>query len=276
MEPKPPGVAPLPAVRESGRRLRAGFFDFACCEGCQLTVLQLEERLLDLLDIMEFVEWRELSSRTADRFDVAFCEGSIASEADRRRLAHIRERSEILVALGSCAAIACPNDLVRRWDFRRALETVYGDAAEHIDAVPPQPVAAVVCADYTVLGCPLSLPEFEAVLKAILTGRKYRAANDPVCVECKRNDYLCVLEKGRLCLGPLTRCGCNAACTACGDVCHGCRGLVDDANPEALLRVFGREDLHPIMAAAVRRNPLRTAELREKIALYNRLEPRGQ
>jgi len=159
---------------------------------------------------------------------------------------------------------------------REALETVYGTAAEHIDAVAPQPVAAVVNADYAVLGCPLSLPEFQAVLKAILTGQQYRAPNDPVCVECKRNDYLCVLEKGRLCLGPLTRCGCDAVCTAFGDVCHGCRGLVDEANPDALLRVFGREQLHPVMAAAVRRNPMRPGELREKVGLYNRLKPQGQ
>jgi len=264
-----------PADRQAGAKPRVGFFDFACCEGCQLTVLQLEEALFTLLEHVDIVEWREVSSLTAECCDVAFCEGSIASRADRRRIERIRERSEILVALGSCAAVACHNDLIRRRRTRAALKTVYGDKAGDIDSASAQPIAEVVQADYAVFGCPISLPEFKTVLAAILTGREHLASNDPVCVECKRNDFLCVLEKGRFCLGPVTRCGCNAACTACGDVCHGCRGLVDGANLEAALQVFDRQALHDIMAMAVRRNPLSRSDLREKIGMYNRLSDGG-
>jgi len=40
------------------RKPQIAFFDFACCEGCQLTVLQLEEALLDILQHVDVVTWR--------------------------------------------------------------------------------------------------------------------------------------------------------------------------------------------------------------------------
>jgi coenzyme F420-reducing hydrogenase gamma subunit len=43
-------------------RPRVAIFDFACCEGCQLQIVNLEEELLDLIDNVEVVEWREAMS----------------------------------------------------------------------------------------------------------------------------------------------------------------------------------------------------------------------
>ena len=47
---------------------RIAFFDFACCEGCQLTVLQMEERLLNVLEHVEVVAWREVMTATTSPF----------------------------------------------------------------------------------------------------------------------------------------------------------------------------------------------------------------
>jgi coenzyme F420-reducing hydrogenase gamma subunit len=248
---------------------RIAFFDFACCEGCQLAVLELEDTLLDLLDHTEIVAWREVMTGDEPPYDVAFCEGSIASQADEERLRHIRQNADILVALGSCAAIGCHNSLRNTRGTRAALREVYGDAAGGMDSTPARPVSAVVETDYSILGCPVSLPEFTAVFKAILTDQPYRLPNDPVCVECKLSDTLCVYEKGHICLGPLTRCGCDAICTRFGEVCHGCRGLVDDANLTAMQRVFAKERLHPIMGAAVEGHRLNAEQIRQRFAVYN-------
>ena len=38
-----------------GHKPQVAFFDFACCEGCQLSVLQLEERLLEILGHVDVV-----------------------------------------------------------------------------------------------------------------------------------------------------------------------------------------------------------------------------
>ena len=251
---------------------RIAFFDFACCEGCQLAVLELEDALLDLLSHAEVVAWREVMSGDVPPYDVAFCEGSIASRADEERLRRVRDNAGILVALGSCAAIGCHNSLRNQADTGLALAKVYGDAGAKIDATPARPVSAVVDTDYRIFGCPVSLPEFGAVFKAILNDQPYRPPNDPVCVECKLNDTLCVYEKGRVCLGPLTRCGCDAICTRYGDVCRGCRGLVEEANLGAMRRVFSRRELHPIMDEVVARRALDEKQIRRLFAVYNDLE----
>ncbi|GAJ21487.1 unnamed protein product, partial [marine sediment metagenome] len=49
--------------------------------------------------------------------------------------------------------------------------------------------------------------------------------------ECKINENTCLLvEKGELCLGPITVAGCNARCPNSGIPCSGCRGPVEEAN----------------------------------------------
>jgi coenzyme F420-reducing hydrogenase gamma subunit len=52
----------------------------------------------------------------------------------------------------------------------------------------------------------------------------------PVCVECKQRFTTCLFDMGQLCLGPITRAGCNAPCPAGGLGCYGCRGPVPQAN----------------------------------------------
>ncbi len=74
-------------------------------------------------------------------------------------------------------------------------------------------------------------------------GKEYKPPNQPVCVECKLKDNLCVYEKGLLCLGPVTRCGCDAICTSYGHSCFGCRGLVDEPNLNAAQDVLAKYGL---------------------------------
>lgn len=250
---------------------RIAFFDFACCEGCQLTVLELDESLFDIFEHVEVAAWREVLSGGSDDYDIAFCEGSIATEADLQRIKNIRETADIVVALGSCASIGCHNVLRNSWPTPLALQEVYGDTLDRFDVIPARPVSAVVPVDYRVHGCPVSLPEFVSVCKHILTGQQYDLPNQPVCVECKLNDYLCVYEKGLVCLGPVTRCGCNAICTGFGNVCHGCRGLMDEANLQAALKVLSAqpERLHAIMKAVVERHRLGKDEIIGRFSVYN-------
>jgi coenzyme F420-reducing hydrogenase gamma subunit len=80
---------------------RVAFFDFACCEGCQLTVLSIGEPLIEVLKHVDIVSWREAMSERSDEFDIAFVEGSINRESDVPRLKRIREKAKLVVALGS-------------------------------------------------------------------------------------------------------------------------------------------------------------------------------
>jgi sulfhydrogenase subunit delta len=254
----------------ANRKPTVAFFDFACCEGCQLTVLELEEELFDILEHVELVAWREAMSGEAETYDIAFCEGGITRERDIERIKRIRSSSGILVALGTCAGIGCHNDLRNRLSSSEVVEEVYGPEM-HLDIIPVRPISAVVKVDYHVYGCPASRGEFVTVLKHILTTKPYSPPNQPVCVECKLNDSLCVCEKGMVCLGPVTRCGCNAICTQYGDPCHGCRGLMDEANTEGMTRALTAEKHHSIMSRISEMHHLNPDDIREELALYNNL-----
>ena len=248
---------------------RVAFFDFACCEGCQLAVLQLEERLLEILKHVEVVTWREVMTSESQEYDIAFCEGSITRDEDIDRIKRIRETAKTLVSLGACASIGCHNALKNTRSMEEMLKVVYGSEWRDFDTMPARPITAVVPVDYQIQGCPVSLPEFLIVCKHILTGQTYHPPNQPVCVECKLNDYVCVYEKGMVCLGPLTRCGCNAICTAYGDPCQGCRGFMDQANLKATSTVLARKQLHAIMAEVAQKAPLTAEEIRDRFSIYN-------
>jgi coenzyme F420-reducing hydrogenase gamma subunit len=228
------------------------------------------DECLDLLQQVEVVNWREVSSERRQDYEIAFCEGSITTEHDMERVRKIRKQARILVSLGACASIGCHNALKNRYPMEESLRLVYGEKADYFETLPARPVTAVVEVDYQIQGCPTSLPEIAVVFKKILSGQDHTPSNDPVCVECKRKDNLCVYEKGLICLGPVTRCGCGAICTTFGDACQGCRGLIDDANVQAAVRALTGEDLHSIMARVVGEHQLSKQDIINKIAIYNR------
>ncbi len=121
-----------PAGGDRAMKPRIGFFDFTGCEGCQMTVLNLEDRFLDLLELVEIVEFRAAFSGPPETLDIAFVEGSICRPEEAARLRDIRARSRLLVALGACADTAGVNALVRCRDPRELRREVYGGEAPHL------------------------------------------------------------------------------------------------------------------------------------------------
>lgn len=228
---------------------RVAFFDFAGCEGDQLQVVNLEEQLLDLLEQVEVVEFREAMTGRGDGYDIAFVEGSITRRSDEDRLREIRANAGFLVAIGACATIGGINAMKNLQDLEEVKRCVYGDGAKHFDTYPTRPIDAVVKVDAYVHGCPIEREEFLQVVKALLLGKKPDIPNHPVCVECKAAENVCVYEDGRFCMGPVTRAGCKACCVTQGSTCWGCRGFVDDPNTDAqkdILEKYGL-DLRDVM-----------------------------
>jgi len=214
---------------------RIAVFDFTSCEGCQLQVLNMEEQLLELLTIVDPVEWREAMSEQSEAYDIAIVEGSITRAEDEERLKAIRENVRILIALGACATIGGVNrlkDLDLLGDVGRR---VYGDDADmgQLESAPVKALHEVVEVDYKVEGCPVDAGELMYVIRCLLAGKRPVRPDYPVCVECKMREICCRYAFNEICLGPITRAGCGARCPANGTWCFGCRGLVDHPNVEA-------------------------------------------
>jgi len=216
-------------------KLKVAFFDFACCEGCQLQIYNMEEEILDLLELVDPVEWREAISDQSDDYDVAVIEGSITRKEDEQRLKAIREKAKILIALGACATIGGVNKIKNNFEIQDVKECVYGKDAnmKHLDTYPTKGVNEVVKVDYMVHGCPINIKEFAYIIRSLAIGKEPKIPNYPVCVECKMKENVCRFEYDEICLGPITRAGCDAKCPSSGMWCFGCRGFVDKPNVNA-------------------------------------------
>ena len=86
------------------QRPTVAVYKFSSCDGCQLSILNMEDELLDLagaIDIAYFLE-----ATRAERpgpYDVAIVEGSITTEHEASRIVEIRGKAGLLIALGTCA-----------------------------------------------------------------------------------------------------------------------------------------------------------------------------
>jgi len=226
---------------------KIAIFDFACCEGCQLQIVNLEEEILDLLGGADVVEWREAMSEKSDEYDIAIIEGSITRLEDEERLKLIRSRAKVLIALGACATIGGVNKLKNNFDdLEEVKKCVYGKAAHkpHLHTGLTKGVDEVVDVDFYVHGCPIDRKEFTYIVRSLLMGKTPEIPDYPVCVECKAQGNPCLWESGQVCLGPIIRAGCGARCPSNGFRCFGCRGYVDNPNVEAARDVIEKYGLN--------------------------------
>ena len=219
-------------------RPKVGIFDFTGCEGCELQLANKEDSLVDFLRLLEITTFRELSSADEGAFDIAFIDGAITRDDEVARLQRIREKAKVLVALGSCACFGGVNRMKNDIDIVAANQEVYG--ATPMDTAPTRSVKEVVQVDLEIPGCPVSKDEVERIVQHLVFDVPYKPPVYPVCVECKHRFSVCVFHTGQLCLGPITRGGCDAPCPAGGLGCWGCRGPAADPNYDEMLALSQR------------------------------------
>jgi sulfhydrogenase subunit delta len=209
---------------------KIGIFSLTGCGGDQLQILNMEDVLLDLLSNFDIVDFQEGSSRKEEGdIDLAFVEGTVSTERDLKHLLEIRERAKVLIALGNCATDGCIQAMKNDEDIKKRFQEVYGVDPDEFDARPSQPLSDFIKVEYEIPGCPVEKEEVLHGITSLLSGDSPPRYTYPVCVECKLNEYPCVItEKNLPCLGPVVRAGCDARCPGLGLDCIGCRGPVED------------------------------------------------
>jgi len=220
------------------KKPRVGIYAITGCYGCLLSVIYNETELLDmveLIDLRSFPFIKEVNDES--KLDIVILEGTVVYEGDLELLKNLRKRTKILVALGACACNGGAPSLRNFIDPQIYKHLVYHKAS-HLHDLDPKPIDAFVKVEYYIPGCPPDKEEIKNFLKDIILDKIPRLYIDPVCVECRRNENRCLLEDNKICLGPITRGGCNSVCTNGGLECWGCRGPTDDANFEELLSLL--------------------------------------
>ncbi len=210
------------------RRPKIGVFDFTGCEGCALQLANKEETLGAFLNAIEVVNFREVSSDNGSDYDVALIDGAITRDDEVERLQEIRQQADLVIALGSCACFGGVNRLKNAHDLAEANREVYGDCPK--PTLPTRSVKEVVQVDLEIPGCPVSKDEVERVVQHLVWDLPLPTYAYPVCLQCKQRYTVCRFDLGELCLGPITRAGCNAPCPAGGLGCWGCRGPAEAPN----------------------------------------------
>jgi coenzyme F420-reducing hydrogenase gamma subunit len=225
-----------PSTHPAGTRLRVGVVKYASCDGCQLTLLDLEDELLDIVERFELVEFPEASSvRSAGPFDLLLVEGSISTPEQAAEIVELRRAARRLVTIGACAS-AGGIQALRNWiDHEAFRSAVYAHPEYVASLATATPVREHVPVDFELTGCPISKAHLRELLAALAVGRRPQIREEAVCLDCKRRGTVCVMVARNVpCLGPVTQTGCGALCPAYGRGCYGCFGPREQANADGL------------------------------------------
>ncbi len=149
------------------------------CSGCHMSFLDMDERLLFLLEKVDLVYSPLVDHKVfPDGVDITLVEGAVSSEDDLSKIKIVRERTHILVSLGDCAVTANVPSLRNPIGVKAILDRVSAGALPKQPADVPllcanaRPVHTVVKVDLYVPGCPPSADTIHFVLEELLAGRK--------------------------------------------------------------------------------------------------------
>jgi len=218
------------------RKPKLAVWKFASCDGCQLTLLNCEDELLDVAGKIEIANFAEASREVVPGpYDLSLVEGSITTPHDAERILQIRQASKHLVTIGACATAGGIQALRNFKDVRDFTSIVYATPGYIETLRTSTAIADHVPVDFELRGCPIDKQQLIEVISAFLNGRKPNAPQHSVCFDCKRRGLVCVMvAHGTPCLGPVTQAGCGALCPAFNRGCYGCFGPKETPNTASL------------------------------------------
>jgi coenzyme F420-reducing hydrogenase gamma subunit len=225
-------------------KLKTAVFKFTCCAGCQFQLLFFQDYLLETLELVDFVYFMmgRRKELTEESLDLSLIEGAISTPEEIEKLKWIRQRSHYLVAFGACAAYGgIPS--IKDYTPERIIEERTYPEPMHIRSLKVSAVNEYVKVDYYLAGCPVDQNQLLELFRSLVAGKKPELREHPVCVECKLKGNICILLRREgvqesMCLGPVTKAGCEALCPSNMRACYGCWGPMSNPNVKELVRVF--------------------------------------
>jgi len=202
-------------------KLKVAFYWAASCGGCEIAVLDMNERILDLVQHVDIVFWpvamdvkyKEVEAFPDGYVDVTFFNGSVRNSEQEHMAKLLRAKTKTLVAFGSCAHEGSVPGLANLHDSKEILNHVYmelGDGKDNGSFVPKpdskvregslhipvfydtvRTLDQTVDVDYYLPGCPPPVDLINKALDAILSGDlppkgSVLAPLPAVCAECPR------------------------------------------------------------------------------------------
>lgn len=152
------------------------------CSGCHMSLLDMDERLIDLVRQVDLVYSPLVDTKEfPENVDVALIEGAVSTEEDLEKIRKIRRRTKILVALGDCAVTSNVPSMRNRFKVEAVEHRAYMENAQNNQQIPHEviprllaksrPVHEFVKVDVFVPGCPPEADTIHFVLTELLDGR---------------------------------------------------------------------------------------------------------
>jgi NAD-reducing hydrogenase small subunit len=166
------------------KKLRVATTSLAGCFGCHMSFLDIDERILQLLELVEFDRSPITDIKHCSPCDIGIIEGGVCNAENVHVLHEFRKNCKILIALGACSVNGGLPAQRNHLDLRDILEAVYeteGGLAHgaHIPNDPElplplnkvHPIHEVVKIDYFLPGCPPSGDAIWKFLTDLIAGR---------------------------------------------------------------------------------------------------------
>jgi len=180
---------------------------FAICGGCEVTILDIGEPLLDILEKVSIVHMpvlmdHKLFGQTGEgtemeipEAEVGLIAGGIRSEEHRKLAQEMRKKCKTLIALGSCACYGGIPALANLFMTEEILQKVYRESVTtESNGLPSVDIPAmtdrvyavseVVPVDMSLPGCPTTPEMVVGALTALLEGKKFELPTKSVCDDC--------------------------------------------------------------------------------------------
>jgi F420-non-reducing hydrogenase small subunit len=202
-------------------KLKIAFYWSASCGGCEIAVLDVNEKILDVVAKADIVFWpvaidtkyKDVEAMSDKSIDVSFCNGAIRNSENEKVVKLLRQKSKIIVAFGSCACDGCVKGLANLWDRETVFERAYSEtpSTKNAESVMPQThfkveegelelpefydtvktLPQTIDVDYTISGCPPPIPSIIMMFEALLSGKlppkgSSFLPNKSICDECPR------------------------------------------------------------------------------------------
>jgi F420-non-reducing hydrogenase small subunit len=202
-------------------KLKLAFYWAASCGGCEIAVLDINEKILDVIQIADIVFWpvamdikyKDVEAMPDKYIDICFFNGSVRNSEQEHMAKLLRKKSKTLVAFGSCAQEGCIPGLANLHNRKEIFTEVYleSKSISNPNGVVPQTETKVregtlelpefydtvrtldqtVDVDYYLPGCPppvkLIVNAIDAIAKNALPPKgSVLAPLKSVCDECPR------------------------------------------------------------------------------------------
>ncbi len=212
-----------------------GFLQLNSCSGCLFAVLG-SPVFLDLLKSTDIQVFRLITDvQKEDHLDVVIIEGAVTREQEAALLRRFWTEGTQIIALGTCAAL--------------------GGIMSNSTNMRIAPIIRFVDPSAILPGCPPPQRLIGNLLLSIISGNEFVLSQTNVCAECpfaqdqtfdveiqklhaEEPPKSCFLREGVLCLGPITRAGCEAQCIKGNTPCDGCLGSLERNLPAAIANLF--------------------------------------